>query len=474
MQINSTGLSSASSIILGCCVAIVSSAIQSLGITLQRKSHLINYHHVLPGETTGNSDEQLDGTPTYQQHQNLHHHKRNMWLCGFFLFIIANILGSLIQITTLPLIILSPLQSIGLIFNSILSCMLLPGENFTQKLGYGTAIISIGAFIIAYNGSTTPVEIPGKDANEKFVIILNKLSRPAFLIWFIGTFITILFLLLINWILTQRINHLKFKLTRRQFKSNIQLINKYQFIKGVNFGFISGTLTAHTFLFAKSLIDTIVEIIMNNSHDLKQLSTNFTPLFLLLTMLSIIGFQLTAFNMGLAQILTSILYPLCFLVYNLINLINDVAYNSLLADKIMSLKQLAWVIIGLFAVLCGVVLISWDGAFGNTSNKEDSYLSEEEFILNLKFPYNRPNYHDDTNTKSLNTRLLAHSLEYLDSGESYSTLHGAPNGPKANDNNDDEHEFNDPTELSQSQPIQRSHKRVLSHEQSQLLLLLDV
>ena len=37
--------------------------------------------------------------------------------------------------------------------------------------------------------------------------------------------------------------------------------------------------------------------------------TNALPYLLLL---SIVGLQLTAFNLGLAQITTAILYPLCF------------------------------------------------------------------------------------------------------------------------------------------------------------------
>ena len=95
------------------------------------------------------------------------------------LFIIANVLGSIIQISTLPLIILSPLQSIGLIFNSILSCLLLPGDHFTNKLWVGTGIISLGAIIIAYNGNvnSTPSNSPLKPLppiDERFHLILQN------------------------------------------------------------------------------------------------------------------------------------------------------------------------------------------------------------------------------------------------------------------------------------------------------------
>lgn len=296
---------SGSTVLFGCGAAVVSSIVQSLGITLQRKSHI---------------------TPD-QCHQNLNQYK--LWLCGFCLFIAANVLGSLIQISTLPLIILSPLQSVGLISNSILSCVLLH-EPFTWKLGTGTFVISVGAFIIAYNGQ---VDVP----ETSLAIVVDHLTRPRFLNWFICTFVFCGALVVLN----------KF------------VIIKYRnarFIQGINYGIVSGTLTAHTFLFAKSIIDVLLQSILSKSN----IFANFTPYLLLAIMLLIIGLQLTAFNLGLAKISTSVLYPLCFLVFNLFNLINDLIFNQLLPEKI-SYSQLHKVIFGLTSVLCGVVLLSWDG-----------------------------------------------------------------------------------------------------------------
>lgn len=309
-----------------------------------------------------------------------------MWLAGFLMFIVANILGSIVQISTLPLIILLPLQSIGLIFNSILSCMLLSGERFTKKLGWGTAIIAVGAFLIAYNGNSVPPQVPDEDSSRKFQHILRKLLRPRFLTWFLFTYVLIAVLLVANRVLSKRRERLKCR--PRPSRYTHRLLERYQFIRGLNYGLISGTLTAHTFLFAKSLIDVVVETILNDTHDIGHLftSANFTPYLLLLIMLSIVGCQVTAFNLGLSQILTSILYPLCFLVYNFFNLINDVTYNLLLSDHIMTVRQLLWVVAGLCGVLLGVVLISWDSAFGDTKHKS-SRNTEDESIMQLKFPY---------------------------------------------------------------------------------------
>lgn len=427
---------SASAILLGCFVAVVSSAIQSFGITLQRKSHLLPVH--------------LSEETDHDLHLQNIRIKRNMWLFGFFLFIVSNVLGSLIQITTLPLIILSPLQSIGLIFNSLLSCLLLPGETFTWKLGVGTFIIAIGAFIIAYNGNAVPPP-PDKDAdaNERFKIIMAKLADARFLAWFIGTFVIIGLLLLANFAITYRRTTLKKKNECRQSKLIIRILDQMKFVKGVNYGLISGTLTAHTFLFAKSLIDVIFETIMSGDHDISHITKNLTPYFLLIVMLAIVGFQLTAFNLGLAQISTSILYPLCFLVYNLMNLINDLTFNHLIENKRMGWGQLAWVIVGLFGVLFGVVLISWDSAFGTPINRFPSLDNEDDYILQLKFPYT------DVNET---TKLVEDSPTFEE-----------PNSYLSASSSD----FLNPNSITLPKSSKTNGKRVLSYEQQQLLQQLN-
>lgn len=301
------------SILLGCTVAVISSAVQSLGVTLQRKlyAHEPHYHH---------SNQK---------------HRRNLWLAGFAMFISANILGLAVQISTLPLIILLPLQSIGLIFNSVLSCVLLD-EHFTHRLGYGTLSIAIGAFVIAYNGAT-PTDPPGGSIDDRFADVWARLLAPAFVSWFAGT--------------------LLFCVAMQVCASRL----RRSIARGFCYGIISGTLTAHTFLFAKSLVDVVVATIVAGGTS--GLLRHKTAYALLAAMLGLIALQLSAFNMGLKQMLTSILYPLCFLVYNIFNLVNDLIFNSLLAEHKMSIAQFAWVVVGLVAVLAGVVTISWDAAF---------------------------------------------------------------------------------------------------------------
>lgn len=385
MSLQEMAESSHSAVAIGCSVAVVSSAVQSFGITLQRKSHLLsidrlhkqsqNQTHLSSAHngTRSGANEGSNELLLYQ-HQHIQTRKRNMWYFGFTLFIIANVLGSVVQISTLPLIILSPLQSIGLIFNSIFSCLLLKEDHFTTKLWIGTAIIAVGAFTIAMNGSSgngggsgAGHLNPSIPISERFEKILHRLFFSSFSVWFFGTFVAMFALFFINYIYLNRklqeANQHRQRYAIKNGKRDILLVkfNKYQFWKGINYGIISGTLTAHTFLFAKSIIDVIIESII--SRESKEIFSQPTPYLLLVAMLMIVGLQLTSFNLGLAHVTTAVLYPLCFLVYNLINLINDVAYNRLLVDHKMSKIQFAWILVGLLAVLVGVLILSLDASF---------------------------------------------------------------------------------------------------------------
>ncbi|GMF11901.1 unnamed protein product [[Candida] boidinii] len=177
-------LPSSNKIVLGCLVGVLSSACQSIGLILQRKSHLIKENSTVTGETV----------PPY---------KRSLWHIGFLLFIISNIFGSSIQITTLPLIILSPLQSIGLVFNTIFNSLIL-NEEFTHYSLSGTILISIGAFLIAFFGGA--IVEPEYDL-DKFIEFLKK---QRFINWIIFDFLIVFAFL--SWIV---ISSIKLNYNRR-------------------------------------------------------------------------------------------------------------------------------------------------------------------------------------------------------------------------------------------------------------------
>lgn len=102
---------------------------------------------------------------------------------GMSLFIISNILGSSIQITTLPLVILSPLQASGLVFNSICATLIL-AEPFTRYSLAGTVLVCTGAALIAAFGA---LKEPAHGLDE----LLELLGKKGFLVWFFGTLVLV-------------------------------------------------------------------------------------------------------------------------------------------------------------------------------------------------------------------------------------------------------------------------------------------
>lgn len=305
--------------VVGCSAAVVSSAVQALGITLQRQSHIMSAG--------------LAGSAARRW--------RRTWLCGLILFIIANVLGSLIQIQTLPLLVLSPLQSIGLVFNSVFACLLIRGEHFTRRLAYGTLVITLGASIVAYNSGSEVPSHENDGARARLDAFLTNMASPRFLTWFLFTVA-----------LALTVGALSYNMTRHR---------RLQHIAGVGFGFVSGTLTAHTFLFAKALVSIADGLVLGSHADRRATASSPAIYLLVVSMLSIIGMQLTAFNIGLRYLSSLILYPLCFLIYNSVNLVNDIIFNSLLSKGQLKPLGVLWVVLGLLLVLFGVVTISYEG-----------------------------------------------------------------------------------------------------------------
>lgn len=136
---------------------MVASFIQSLGLTIQRKSHLQN-----------------DSLPVSSRRSDWH---RPLWLVGFTIYFTSNILGSIFQIGALPLVILGPLGAVSLLWNAILARFLL-GDLFSYHLLIGTVLIAGGAVLIGYFGVVPEPAHPLDD-------LIKLYSRPAFIIEFV-------------------------------------------------------------------------------------------------------------------------------------------------------------------------------------------------------------------------------------------------------------------------------------------------
>ncbi|KAG7739156.1 hypothetical protein KL923_002956 [Ogataea haglerorum] len=341
-------------ILIGCLVGLLSSACQSVGLILQRKSHLVHESAALSG------------------HQ-LSPYKRSLWHLGFLLFIISNVFGSTIQLSTLPLIVLSPLQSIGLVFNTIFNALILH-EKFTRQSFYGTMLVGVGAFLIALCGGS--IGEPEYDLAD----FLELLSQKGFVVWISVEFGIII--LIISWIMIssyeisresrqgqvspyiQRLHvfgaNLKDllrsvqdndsnsdsspQLSTNTFKEKmLQLLlwvlrcssAVYHFlfafplgtlksIQGILYGVTSGMLSSQSLLLAKSAIE--IALLTLSNRNVKQLNNSLVYLLVFVFLVLCLS-QLYLLNRGLKLISTSILYPLVFCVYNVSNISNGLTFN---------------------------------------------------------------------------------------------------------------------------------------------------
>ncbi|OJT15825.1 hypothetical protein TRAPUB_3423 [Trametes pubescens] len=144
------------SIPVGIIIGLLASFIQSLGLTVQRKSHVLN-----------------QSLPEDQQKVE---HRRPLWLLGFTIFISSNLFGSIFQIASLPVVILAPLGAVSLLWNAFFARLLL-GDVFSPWMLLGTLLIAGGAVLIAVFGIV-------KEPTHSLEDLLRLFSRPAFIAYF--------------------------------------------------------------------------------------------------------------------------------------------------------------------------------------------------------------------------------------------------------------------------------------------------
>ena len=306
-------LSPEASLAVGVIVGLLSTCVQSVGLTLQRKSHL--------------EDEKKDfgsQRPAY---------RRRRWQIGMLLFLIANIVGSTIQITTLPLPLLSTLQASGLVFNSILACLLLK-EPWTWRTAYGTILVAAGAVLVSYFSA-----LPEPNHSLKQLLVL--LSENSFLIWFILSLVLVVGVLVSTYALRSCIAH--------HHKGTPRLL----LINGMSFGMVSGILSAHALLLAKSAVELIVRSVTDHKNQFK----TYQPWLLVLAFVFLALAQLYYLHLGLKLISTSVLYPFVFCIYNLVAILDGLIYFRQM-DRLPPLHA-GLIALGTVLLLSGVLTLSW-------------------------------------------------------------------------------------------------------------------
>lgn len=247
------------------------------------------------------------------------------------MFIISNLVGSTIQITTLPLPVLSTLQASGLVFNSICATLIL-GEPFTRWSLGGTILVSSGAALIAIFGA-----IPEPPHTLDQLLVL--LGRKTFVLWMIFQAILVIAIIVIAGCLSNF--------------SSISGSPRIRLWKGLAYGCISGILSAHSLLVAKSAVELLVRTIIDHVNQFNR----WQSWAILLGLVTLALTQLYFLHRGLKLVSTSVLYPLVFCIYNIIAILDGLIYFEQI-DRLPALHA-GLIALGTAILLSGVLALSW-------------------------------------------------------------------------------------------------------------------
>ena len=197
-------------------------------------------------------------------------------------------------------ILLISFQS-GLVFNSICATLIL-GEPFTRWSLGGTFLVSAGAVLIAIFGA---IGEPAHNLDQ----LLELLQRRQFILWMIGQAILVIVIIIsaktLKWINPSGKN-----------------TPRMRFYRGMAFGAVSGILSAHSLLVAKSAVELLVRTIVDRHNEFNR----WQSWMILIGLLGLALTQLYYMHRGLKLCSTSILYPFTFCVYNIIAILDGLIY----------------------------------------------------------------------------------------------------------------------------------------------------
>ncbi|THV04956.1 hypothetical protein K435DRAFT_816805 [Dendrothele bispora CBS 962.96] len=389
------------SIGLGIFFGLLASFIQSLGLTIQRKSHVLNQN--LP------------------ENQQRLEYKRPLWLLGFAIFISSNVVGSLVQIASLPVVILAPLGAVSLLWNAFFARLLL-GDVFSAWMILGTLFIAGGAVLIAFFGI---VPEPTRSLED----LLALFRRPAFVVYFSLLGAVVIVCLVITHVI-------EFRLSKRlavtdatpspaetetdlgplatgitdaaemvasertpllDSKSNrpsrapsivsaasklgsdpaIRSINRTRILLAISYASFSGIISGMCLLFAKSGVELLLLTIQGDNQFWRWQSW-----VLLLALVIFALLQLWYLHKALVLADPTLVCPSAFCFYNLSSIVNGLVYFD--QFSLISPLHLALVCLGIVVLLAGVWVVSIQAGGGGVDfaawngDDEISVVNEEE------------------------------------------------------------------------------------------------
>ncbi|KAH9004016.1 hypothetical protein EDB86DRAFT_2798160 [Lactarius hatsudake] len=362
------------SIAAGIIVGLLASCVQSLGITIQRKSHVLNQE--LP------------------EHLQRVEHRRPLWLLGFLIFISSNILGSLFQIASLPVVILAPLGAVSLLWNALFARFIL-GDVFSLWMVLGTLLIAGGAVLIAIFGI-----VPEPTHSLEDLLIL--FSRPTFVAYFSLLGFAVLVCLAITHLseysysarlrneppsqpsspfliptnsttdlTTERtplINRKRYAPSTISLSSSVTqkhaIPSRTPLLLSLSYASTSGILSGMCLVFAKSGVELLL-ISINGNNQFWQ----WQAWMLIFGLLAFALLQLWYLHKALKLADPTIVCPLAFCFYNISSIVNGLVYFDQVS--LLPTANILLVTVGILILLGGVWAVSLQAVNVGTWSGED-------------------------------------------------------------------------------------------------------
>lgn len=208
----------------------------------------------------------------------------------------------------------------------------------------GTILVCIGAILIATFGA---IGEPAHSLDQ----LLQLLQRRPFILWVVGTAI-----LMLGILVGSRMLRLLTSSSRWKYSSvrRLQIVHgRIRLIRGMSFGLVSGILSAHTLLLAKSAVELLVRTIIYRSNQFNR----WQSWVILIGMIMLALSQLFFLHRGLKLCSTSVLYPFVFCIYNIIAILDGLIYFRQVSQ--LTGFHAGLIALGTIVLLSGVLCLSW-------------------------------------------------------------------------------------------------------------------
>lgn len=135
--------------------------------------------------------------------------------------------------------------------------------------------------------------------------------------------------------------------------SNLSQNPRFRLARGLAFGCVSGILSAHSLLVAKSAVELVIKTVVDGKNQF----VHWQAWVIVLALITLALTQLYYLHRGLKLVSTSVLYPLVFCVYNIIAILDGLIYFD--QTELISALRGCLIALGTVILLAGVLALSW-------------------------------------------------------------------------------------------------------------------